>query len=322
MPASDQSATFFQQFEQLLADIPLIDKPTHSDSSLIQQYLAFYDLDLLKEGLASSHRIYHSEIAGFRIVEQIWEPTTSNAKTLVVCHGYFDHTALYGQAIRWALKNNFRCHCFDLPGHGLSSGKAGAIDSFDQYSEVLSAIIKREAYTGLHLFGQSTGCAIILNAILDRQLAFTQQAEKLILLAPLVRSKYWHYLRPVYFVLRAALSSVKRKFKASSHDTRFNEFLEQHDPLQSRNIPLCWLGAMDEWSNKLCKLKQAENIPTLIIQGKDDQTVDWSFNIKQISRCLPSLSIQYIDKAKHQLVNESQTYWRQVEQALTQFVND
>jgi lysophospholipase len=327
MPTASKLPIFFQQFEQLLDEIPAVDANSSMPIPTVKHYLDFYQLDLINEGLAVNHHIQQSQIENFRIVEQVWEPLNPIGKTLIICHGYFDHTGLYGKVIRWALLNHFRCHCFDLPGHGLSSGEPAAIDSFDQYSKVLSHIIQRESYPHFSLLGQSTGCAVILNALLDKQFSHStlNAIDKVFLLAPLVRSKGWQRLRYLYFTLRLVLPSLKRGFSESSHNTAFNDFLKNDDPLQSRRIPLCWLGAMEEWTEKIKQPSlqtpsSSQSFSTLIIQGDDDQTVDWEYNLEQIKRCLPDSKIEPVPGGKHQLVNESEEYWNKVEQLLAKFL--
>jgi alpha-beta hydrolase superfamily lysophospholipase len=327
MPTASKLPIFFQQLEELLDEIPAVGATPSNPLSTVKHYLDFYQLDLINVGLAISHHIQQSQIESFRIVEQVWEPLNYNGKTLIICHGYFDHTGLYGKVIRWALQNHFRCHCFDLPGHGLSSGEPAAIDSFDQYSKVLSHIVKRENYSRLSFLGQSTGCAVILNALLDKQFSLSTQntIDKVFLLAPLVRSKGWQKLRYIYFALRPVLSSIKRGFAESSHNWAFNDFLKHEDPLQSRRIALCWLGAMEEWTEKIKQpslqtSSPSQSFSTLIIQGDDDQTVDWEYNLEQIKRCLPDSKIEPVPGGKHQLVNESEEYWNKVEQLLAEFL--
>ncbi len=317
MDGSAPMPAFFEQIDELIAAIPDTSRAPDS-STLIDNYLDHYSMNLVKEKWAKSHEIWKSKIVDYRIVEQRWEPLSTSTKTLILVHGYFDHTALYGKIIRWALKQGYRVHCFDLPGHGLSSGEPAAIDSFDTYSEVLTTIIEREDYAHYSLAGQSTGCAVILNTLLSEE--FNQRCinkpEHTTLLAPLVRSFLWQQLRWLYFLLRAPMKSIKRKFTSSSHDDTFNQFLKLEDPLQATRIPLCWLGAMDEWIKKIQQLPPITDLPCTIIQGTGDATVDYRYNISQIQRCLPSTSLHLIPDAWHHLVNENEIYWQQVKEAL------
>jgi alpha-beta hydrolase superfamily lysophospholipase len=307
-----QLPLFFQHKQALLRAIP--DSPLAANSSLIDNYLQHYKLDLVSDGVAKTHTIWQSRINGFRIIEQRWQAPTDNGRTLIICHGYFDHTGLYGRLIRWGLGQGFTVHGFDLPGHGLSSGQAAAIDNFDQYSLVLAQIIARENYTHYHLVGQSTGCAVILNYLLNTTLATPCiiKPEQITLLAPLVRSLHWQVMRWLYFLLKPFINRIKRSFVSSSHDEMFNQFLKHNDPLQARAIPLCWLGAMEQWIKTIKHFPCLTFEQCLVIQGTEDRTVDYHYNLPQIQRCLPNAHVELIPGAWHHMVNEQEDYWHKI----------
>lgn len=314
---SDQSTpAFFTQLDSFIESIPSSATATAQPSPLLASYRLHYQLDSIDQ--TAGHQIWQSTINGYRIVEQRWQHH-SNGHTLLIAHGYFDHMGLYGRLVRWGLAHGFTVQGFDLPGHGLSSGKAAAIPHFDDYSKVLAHIIERDQLQQQYLIGQSTGCAVILNWRLQQAFSATEANPQIALLAPLVRSKYWGGLRWAYHLLKPFMARVKRHFAASSHDATFNRFLEYDDPLQTRHIPLCWLGAMDQWVKVIKSAPVIPQQPLTIIQGTEDDTVDWSYNLKQIQRCFPQTEIYPVDNAWHNLVNESQAYWDKVAGLLGQW---
>ncbi len=320
MSQKNTHPSFFKELDKFLLSLPDTPEKSTASESLLASYINHYSMDLVSEGIASHHAIWKTEINDFCIVQQRWQATKTNGKVLILAHGYFDHSALYGKLIRWGLEQGYSIHSFDLPGHGLSSGKPAAINHFNEYSEVLSTIIQKENYTEYSLIGQSTGCAVILNTLLNEQLRprLGHMPEQITLLAPLVRTFYWHRLRWLYFLLKIVIKSIKRTFVKSSHDEAFNDFLKKNDPLQTRQIPLCWLGAMDNWIKAIKQFPSVETIPTTIIQGTDDSTVDWHYNHPQIERCLPQTKTHFIDNACHHLVNESNPYWNDLIRCLNQ----
>jgi len=299
-----------------------VNSPT-AKPDLLENYLSHYSLEIESVDHAAHYEIWQSSIDGYRIVEHRWHAKQPNGKHIILCHGYFDHTLLYGKVIRWALSQGYCIHGFDLPGHGLSSGEPASIDSFDQYSRVLAHIINREQYSHTLCLGQSTGCAVIINALLDTSIIpeMSGTIEKIILLAPLVRSIHWQVLRWPYQLLHPFIPSIKRAFVDSSHDKEFNDFLHHNDPLQSTKLPLNWLGAMDEWIVKIKTLHPNDQLACVIIQGTKDNTVDYHHNTQQIQRCLPKTRIDLIDGAYHHLANESEPYWREIKNALNRHIN-
>ena len=312
---------FHIQNQHFIERLPIDEqKPLAGNAQeLLDNYLYYYDIDFKKHRLAEQHHIWKSHIDNYWIVQQCWKPKTPIG-TLIICHGYLDHTGLYGQLIHWALDHNYRVLCFDLPGHGLSSGQPAAIDHFDEYTTVLEHIVNA-ALAGqasshpICLTGQSTGCAVIANYLFKHP---HNPLNHSVLLAPLVRITAWPTLQWLYHVLKLCLPSIKRHFKSSSHNTNFNYFLEKQDPLQARRVPLKWLGAMNQWVHTVAI--HTEQLPSAItiIQGTDDTTVDWKYNISELERCFPNSKTHFIEHAYHHLVAETAPYWQQVTSTLEQ----
>ena len=324
---------FFQKLDDFIQQLPVIDSQAslqdysirsfESASAAVQSYITFYQANYFD--LAAAYTIARSEIAGFRVVEHYWQAQKPNGKTLYLCHGYLDHTGLYPRLIRWGLARGYHIHSFDLPGHGLSAGEPAAIDSFDQYSEVLLQIINRQQVDEFILVGQSTGCAVIANAMLQPQtFAFNKPPEDTVLLAPLLRSRGWGLMRYLYHVLKYFKHSIKRAEHAAGHDHEFNEFVDNKDPLQASKIPLSWLGAMDQWYKRLRKdshplLTPQKDAKVLIVQGDADSVVDFKYNLPRLQHYLPSSTIHWINGAEHRLANESDAFWRKVEDCLNDY---
>ncbi len=318
---------FFNDIDGFINEIPSLDtnpslvtnKNTKDTANknfalLLDNYIDFYKVNFLnnndtQNNIASEHAIWQSQINGYRIVEQSWQPKKHNGSTIFIVHGYFEHTALYAKIIFWCLNNGYRVHLFDLPGHGLSSGKAAHIDSFTSYSGILTSIIERENYPNYSLIGQSTGGAVVIDTLLSNT-AFSPQ--KVILLSPLVRSLYWGKIRWYFYAARPFIPSIKRSFSASSHDDSFTEFLKCHDPLQAKRLPLSWLGAMDKWIKHLQMHTQQIKHDCWLIQGTGDNTVDYQYNIPVIKHCIPNIAVEFVPDAAHNLVNEDDSYWQQV----------
>lgn len=346
-------ALFFHALPALLANLPdqPLATPTHAATTnhtdihtLIHSYLNHYKINFITR-LPCTHYMWQSTLSSpqtqdpqashspetstaaqttahsptqYRIVQQYWQAENSRG-TWVLAHGYFDHVGLYGRIIQWALTHHYSVLCFDLPGHGLSGGKPAAIDDFDRYKDIFNTVIERSINTQLitgplYAIGQSTGCSVITQSLINNPVA-NYQFEHVILLAPLVRIRHWPLLRWLYFVLSPLIHSIKRAFVPSSHDTVFNYFLRYNDPLQTQRIPMCWLGAMESWYQRIKQHPTSTHYSQAltIIQGTSDTTVDWRYNTKKLQQLFPNTQIHYVKKARHHLVKESDEYWRPVE---------
>ena len=66
-----------------------------------------------------------------------------------------------------------------------------------------------------------------------------------------------------------------------------------------------WIGALKRWLVSLA-LQDLGVGPALVVQGREDGTVGWRYNLAAIARLFPGSEICYLDGAGHQLANESQ----------------
>ena len=106
-------------------------------------------------------------------------------------------------------------------------------------------------------------------------------------------------------VARLLLKRVPRHFAVSSHDLQFLDFLKNRDPLQARYLSLQWVSALKQWINHFMHLAPVQYVP-LVIQGKQDETVDWQYNIPVVKNKFPAAKVLYLKEGRHQLVNESE----------------
>jgi alpha-beta hydrolase superfamily lysophospholipase len=238
-----------------------------------------------------------------------------STRTCFVVHGYLDHCGLYAKIIDYLLHRGCDVIAFDLPGHGLSSGKTASIESFGDYVLVLRQCLEffyKAIPSPWHVVAQSMGAAVVMDYLLSQQYdEDTGPFEKVLLLAPLVRPTGWKRMRIAHSLLKGWLPSVKRKFTENSHDKEFLEFVAQHDPLQHRRIPTRWVTAMLRWERRFQNLSWGNN-EILVVQGDADATVDWSYNQSVIAQKFPKARFMPIKGARHHLACESDPYFERL----------
>ncbi len=300
--------------ERLRDELPVFDpsRATLCDIHL-QAYYALYKLNRLPENISYS--------AGFHWLDDTqlflqYFSRRSAKGTVVLVHGYTDHSGLYQHAIKHLIDNQWNVFTFDLQGHGVSSGEPLAIDRFDRYVVQLQHLLNhyRPHFIGpIVMMGQSMGGSVVLSFLK----ASSEQQKKAwsvcgsMLLAPMIRPADYDWMKRLYPFFFWWLKRLKRRFAESSHDQAFLDFRSQEDPLQHRYISLKWIGAMLKWVKQIEKADPSDD-DVLIIQGTGDQTVNWQHNVAQLKRLLPRAQWQVIENARHHLVNESEVYRKEV----------
>ena len=285
------------------------DTPASAQGAL-QEYLHFYQLNF-PGSLARFHAMGTLQCGEYTIVAQYWVPAVSPKGTVFVLHGYYDHVGIFKYIIHYLLELGFAVVAYDQPGHGLSTGEQASINHFSEYVAVLQQCLKTAQ--GLpqpwHAIGQSTGGGVLLHALLQERI--TNPFQRVILLAPLLKPVGWDHGNWLYYLLKPFVRKIPRRYSNNSHDKTFVDFAHYEDPLQSRYLSVVWTGAMKEWLERFPFLKPI-NVPALLIQGDDDHTVNWRYNLPAIQEKIQGLHIVMIPGARHQLVNESEAFRQQV----------
>ena len=276
---------------------------TSTPIDLLTDYLQFYQLPLATPNL----KLTAGTTEDHQTVVMSWEPTKSVGAVIIV-HGYTDHTGLYGHLIRHLLDRQLSVVCLDLKGHGLSSGAACSITDFGDYvAQVQSVITLCQAHFAgpLHGIGQSMGGSVLMKHCLNQSAHNAYPFTSLTLLAPLLQPADWKKNRRLYYFSRWFVKSIKRVFRPSSRDIEFLAFLREQDPLQPTRVPLDWVGAMDQWISEFAQANMVD-YPVHIIQGDNDKTLDWKYNLSQFRLKFNALQVSIIKRANHHLVNEEE----------------
>ena len=280
-------------------------------SSLAIAYSDHYGLRFNQSSHLESHRIGIIESSRFQLVCQYFSVSIKRQRgTVFLVHGYFDHAGLYGDLIKYCLMHGLAVVVFDLPGHGLSSGKLSSIESFNQYSEAFLSCVTEAGKQLINkprfAIGQSMGAAVLINCIIEKIFP-PQDFDHIILLAPLLYPRKWNAMRFLFPLVSCFFSSMKRNFSTNSHDQEFLDFLRTTDSLQSKNLPVDWLLAMVDYQKRFAEFPTKVQ-KFSIIQGTADETVDWKYNIKKIEEKFIGSKVYLVNGGMHHLVNESKDY--------------
>lgn len=257
---------------------------------------------------------------GWTIAAHVFLPRPARG-TVFLLHGYFDHTGILKNLIRRCLDLGYSIACFDLPGHGLSSGERGGVTDFSEYVTVFEEFLRicrpylPQPY---HLISHSAGSAVALEYISQIH-SQNSKFEKIILLAPLIHHSYHRITRTQYFLIKPFVTSFPRRFHRNSSDPDFVRWVRQ-DPLQGKRIPTSWLEALYNWNERF-ETYGCSNAPLLVVQGTDDRVVDWRYNIALLKEKYSALTVKWIENGRHQLLNESHAIREEVLRSISSYLN-
>jgi lysophospholipase len=259
--------------------------PPFSEST--HEYFSYYGLKI--DG--AEHIFGTFNASGKILAAHIFKPKASKG-TVILLHGYGDHTGVWKHVVSAVVKARYTVAIYDHPGHGLSSGVRASIDDFSEYVSVLKDFLRiaRVHLPGpYHLVAHSMGGAVTLDYLLTVK---QPGVEKIVLIAPLVHSSYWHLSRFGHSLGKHVTDSVPRASQNASSDEEYLVLTEK------------WFSALVEWNQRILSYEPS-TLPIRVIQGTADTAVDWKYNIEFIKEKFPNADIILIENGGHQLMNES-----------------
>ncbi|MFP4643929.1 MAG: alpha/beta hydrolase [Spirochaetales bacterium] len=247
---------------------------------------------------------------GFRIAAQTFVPEDPrpDAPAVLVLHGYFDHTATNRYAIEELLVRGYRVVAFDLPGHGLSSGRRGRIEDFGDYGRAVHATVDAiragriaglEPDTRLAAMTHSTGSS----AVIEYLETGGDALERLVFVAPLVRIIAFPVARVGLELSHEVVDYFPRLMSGGSSNDAFIEFARRYDPLAVDKTSLKWADSYFDWEESRRTIEQHE-LPLLLVQAGRDRVVDSDFNTKFLRDFFPDTRLIELEKARHNVFNE------------------
>jgi alpha-beta hydrolase superfamily lysophospholipase len=239
----------------------------------------------------------------------VWNDGPANCDTdmVIVVHGYMNHTGQLKHLIGALLDNGFTVGSFDLPGHGLSEGKAAAVGALSDYTTALEDFVSATEWVcpdKLHLVGFSNGAAVGIDELLSKR---SELFDKVVLAGPLVQWAGYQPSKAMYLLCCLFTDRIPGMFQANSSDRNYLSFNRNEDYLHCPCVSLDWVKALYDWNDRFDKLPTC-NRQILIIQGSRDSTVDWKYNLKQLGKKFPAAKVKMIKGARHELFNEAIEY--------------
>jgi len=285
------------------------DYPDH-----ILDYFNYYSIH--QAGI--THHFGYFNSSGFELAAHIFIPEHP-AKTVILMHGYYDHSGSLKHIISYLLTKNCTVAVYDMPGHGLSSGSECQIDHFQTYGIILDDFIQfchSQLKNPVHVITHSAGSISMIELLLTGKKI---PVSSVILTAPLVHTKSYPLIKIVSKPIGLFTKKLTRKFNKSSSDPGFYNFLT-HDPLQSKTVYLSWVNQLVSWNRRITDLKPVSN-RILIIQGDQDRTIDSDFNLNFLRIKFPNSILKMVRGCRHQLLNEKKEIRNTIFSMIHNYVN-
>ncbi len=277
--------------------LPLTFERGRSHPAAAIRYFKYYGLDIA----GAEHGFGTFSSGGYVLAAHVFTPPESKG-TVVVLHGYYDHAGILRHLIRSLVEAGYTVATYDHPGHGLSTGERASIEDFSEYVSVLEDFLKlcRTRLRGpFHLVAHSMGCGVATDHLLN---AGRTSVEKIVFLAPLIRSAAWDLAGWGRALVGDRVDSVPRKFRKNCSDKAFLKFVKD-DPLQTDRVPMKWVKALRAWNDRVVKYEPS-GMSLRIIQGASDTTVDDEYNLALLRKKFNNPEVVMIKKGGHQLMNE------------------
>jgi alpha-beta hydrolase superfamily lysophospholipase len=265
------------------AELPPFSRAAVGKTPLVS---AFYE-ECYERVPGATHQAGYIEAAGYRVALHLFSPQGEPRGSVVATHGYLAHTLQLGSLITESLRQGYRVLALELPGHALSGGERGGIEAFADYGTILSEALEAgedRLPEPWHAVGHSTGSSTILIHLAEHGDPF----EKVVFLAPLIKSKYYGLSRFGRFVTRPFLSDVS---------TGYDEVLGV------ARMPLSWFDAQVRWNNRNDEYPLFDR-PLLVLQGDEDRVVAWRRNRRYLERHFSNMEYHLLEDAGHVILKE------------------
>jgi alpha-beta hydrolase superfamily lysophospholipase len=122
--------------------------------------------------MSAAHSGFVTTPTGQRLFER-WHPADQAVGTVVVVHGFGEHSGRYEHVFQALNAGGFSALGFDYRGYGQASGRRGFIERFDEYVDdaafAVSKARQRAPGGPLYMLGHSQGGLVAAAYALDRQ---------------------------------------------------------------------------------------------------------------------------------------------------------
>ncbi len=231
-----------------------------------------------------------------QIAKHIYASAESESKTLTLIHGYLENCRYMEPVIQHFVEKKFVVNCYELPGHGQSTGTSYNIDNFKTY-ELFHNLVLSQINPDVEniFFAHSTGAVGITASLLEHK---AQPFSKIILAAPLTRVYLWKWVSTGGIFLSKFLN---RMVRIKPNRGPLYHHIRNMDPFYKNSIPLNWTQEIIEYDMIMEKNQEISHTPLLVLYGAIDKVIDWHHSKNCYAKHFPNAQIEIIKKGTHHM---------------------
>ena len=219
-----------------------------------------------------------------------------NKKWAMASHGYLDHCLYLKPILDKLIAKNYNILCYDLPGHGKSSGAPADIKDFNEYKSVFNDVLKELPKTSDLLFiGHSTGNVGFTQSLMEQ--SWQNPFKKIIMIAPLTRSYMWKAYQ--WALNKSVIGKVKWVPLLMRNDHPDYKALVKIDPYRVKRLPTNWLWQLSLWFEEINSSYVVKSRKMHVIFGKKDTVVDQEYGRLFYSKVFPNSTIINLEESHH-----------------------
>jgi acylglycerol lipase len=236
-------------------------------------------------------------------------PSSTSKHAVIILHGLGEHLGRYRSWARLFTENNAAVYCFDMHGHGKTTGKRGHTESFHLLYDDIETMIHQvktdlpEAH--IHLYGHSMGGCVALGATLFRNLKITS----LVTTGPAIRPGFEP---PKWKVelgksLDRILPSLTLSNELDVDGLSYQESVikdYRNDALVHSRISVRWYNDWIRCVEQLFVQAKQMKTPTLIVHGQDDTLTSPKASEELANALGPIAEYKLWTKCRHELHHE------------------
>ena len=244
---------------------------------------------------------------GRRLFGRSWL-SPSPRRSLVLVHGYGEHSGRYDHVGTWFAERGAAVHAYDHQGHGLSQGPRCHVRRFDDYLDDLEVVVERARHEAgdrpLFVVGHSMGGLIVCAWARERH----PQLRGLVVSAPALSAPgalsgaKLALLRAARFVLPTLSIESELDAQGLSRDPAVVEAYLA-DPLVHLKMTLSLGAELFAAMARTAPCGADVALPTLMLHGADDPICSPAAS-EAFARAVPDCRYRSYPGLRHEIFNE------------------